>query len=51
MKLIVNGQEVEPAKKVKLYQYMAERDIIALMRRLQTWRDGGLWLNARGQEE
>ena len=35
MKLIVNGQEVEPAKKVKLYQYMAERDIIALMRKLQ----------------
>lgn len=35
MKLIVNGQEVQPTKKVKLHQYMHEREIIALMRKLQ----------------
>jgi len=35
MKLIVNDKEVQPAKKVKLYQHMHERDIIALMRKLQ----------------
>ena len=35
MKLIVNDQEVQPVKKVKLYQHMHEREIIALMRKLQ----------------
>lgn len=35
MKLIVNGQEVEPAKKVKLHQHMPERDVIVLMRKIQ----------------
>jgi hypothetical protein len=35
MKLIVNGKEVEPVKKVKLYNHMPERDLIALMRKLQ----------------
>lgn len=38
MKLIVNGKEVQPTKKVKLHHYMHEREINELVKRVEEER-------------